>query len=190
MCLKRASCRVLYPIVVAALLSAGCGGNGTEAGTPDTMPAVSGTWVLARVDTQTSAPFVTHYVCSPSSGVRYVTEILAESLIFDSARGARRRFLSRMSSYQDSVLREPPVHYDVHSVGTYQATEAPVSGPMGPALLLYLDPAPGSSGASYSMLLQRTDSTLEKPVPMQNNCGLPLASGDRLGAYTRVSQSP
>jgi hypothetical protein len=178
---------VILPLVLLLALQAGCRDTPSTSVLPaSSLATLPGTWVVYQVDTQTVAPFVTSYSCSPTTGRRWVTEVLAESLALDSLGRVRRRLISRRTGYQDTVLVDTPTVSDFVSVGSFAPTTAYVVGPtVDSAVVLYLVLEPGTTNYAYSMYLQRVDSLLLYRMAMESSCPLPLVGGDRLARLSR-----
>jgi hypothetical protein len=185
--LSRSARRFLLPLLLLLVLLAGCRDTPSTIVLPrSSLATLPGTWVVYQVDTQTVAPFVTSYSCSPTTGRRWVSELLAESLTLDSLGGVRRRLSSRRTGYQDTVLVDTPTVSDFVSVGSFAPTTAYVVGPAeDSAVALYLGPQPGMTGAVYTVYLQRVDSLLLYRMSMGSSCTLPLVGGDRLARFSR-----
>jgi len=176
----------LLPLVLLLVFQAGCRDTHSTSVLPTTsLATLPGIWVVYQVDTQTVAPFVTSYSCSPTTGRRWVDELLAESLILDSLGGVRRRLISRRTGYQDTLQVDTPTVSDFVSVGSFAPTTAYVIGPTDSAVALYLVLEPGTIGYAYSMYLQRVDSLLLYRMAMGSSCPLPLVGGDRLARLSR-----
>jgi hypothetical protein len=178
---------VIPPLVLLLSLQAGCRDTPSTIVLPrSSLATLPGTWVVYQVDTQTVAPFITSYTCSATTGKRWVSEVLAESLILDSLGGVRRRLISRRTGYQDTLQVDTPTVTDFLSVGRFAPTTAYIVGPAeDSAVALYLVLEPGTTNYAYSMYLQRMDSLLLYRMAMGSSCPLPLVGGDRLARFSR-----
>ena len=184
--LSRSARVSLLPLVLLLALQCSCRDTPSTIVLPrSSLATLPGTWVVYQVDTQTVAPYVISYACSPTSGRRWVTEVLAESLTLDSLGGVRRRLTSRMTWYQDTLQIEAPTVSDFVSVGRFAPTTSAVIGPIDSAVALYLVLEPGTTNYAYSMYLQRVDSLLLYRMSMTNSCAIPLVGGDRLARFSR-----
>ena len=172
-------------LAVLLLAIGACNEAPTTGGSTSSLASLPGLWVVTQVDTQTVAPFVTHYVCSQTSGTRLVEEEVAESLALDTTGTARRHVVARQSWYQDTLLVDGPTPIDFVSVGSFRPTVAVVLDAADSAVAVSLRPLPGTIGASYTMYLARADSALLYRIAMQDNCGRGLIGDDRVARLTK-----
>jgi len=172
-------------LVVLLLAIGACYEAPTKGGSTSSLVALPGLWVVTQVDTQTVAPFITHYVCSQTSGTRLLEEEVAESLALDTTGTARRHVVARQSWYQDTLLVDGPTPIDFVSVGSFSPTVAVVLDAADSAVAVSLRPPPGTTGASYTLYLARADSTLLYRIAMQDNCGRGLIGDDRVARLTK-----